>query len=153
MTNDSFLATISLYDFSGKYLKTFKNVPIPEVPTWKTDLDCLHYLERHCKGIEFNGVYAIQPYHNSAPLKTLRDAIYPKISPEMRSAEGWDLKLMKRGVDISASSQLAKIESTLDSLSATMESLNSTMESMASILMDLRISLDDDFAIVHPLSK
>lgn len=143
--------TISIYDFNDKFVRTYHNVPIPESPTWKNDLECLHYLRQKCPKLVFNGVYAIQPYHNAQPLSSLEGSIYPEISPAFQSVDGWDLKLTQIGLDIATQERLAKIETTLDSLQGTMQSLNTTMDSLAGVLKELKVAIDDDFTIVHPL--
>ncbi|KAG5358377.1 hypothetical protein CJU89_4922 [Yarrowia sp. B02] len=112
----TFPMTITVYDFDNVLVKTYPNVPIPIQPTWKTDMEALHYLQKYCPALQFNGVYGVTPYFDVEPLYPFEGSIYPQVAPLFRNCAGWDLKLTQKWVDINASRRLVKIEAALNNV-------------------------------------
>lgn len=109
-----FTKAITVYDFDNKLVKTYPEVRIPEKPTWKNYFECLHYLQRQCPVLQMNAVYAITPYYNGNPLFALEGALFPQISPPIRSAPAWDLKPTQKWADINSYRKLDNIEKLLE---------------------------------------
>lgn len=103
---NTFPMTITVYDFDNVLLKSYPNVPIPMNPAWKTDIECVNYLQKFCPALQFNVVYGITPYVDVEPLCPFEGAIYPTISPTFRNCVGWDLKQTNKWVDMSSNRRM-----------------------------------------------
>lgn len=134
-----FKVTINIWDFDGKVIKSYPNVPIPWKPEYNTYLDCLHYLKQYCPLIENHVIYGITPptpthFINKWSLRTFEGNLYPEVQHLFHTQRTWNLKPVQKWNDIYVHRKLDTIERLLEGQTKAMEGQTEAMANGVKLL-------------------